>query len=396
MTHLTTFKAILTFFVLILSLQLFGQTNEVGILKGKITDKNTREGISDAHIFVGSLSGEINRTEPDQDGVFMIEIPVGKNLFQVKHSSYKGYTKEIVVELNDTLEYEISLRPIEAGPPWKTSKPFAELNGFWKPVYYKKSGRKIKQGKIQDKSGLRFNFATDTLPGRLTWNSGCNLCGFLYFRHTGKGIIELQEKGSIKCMELNCENNNELEAFIHNMKGKEIKTKITKNGQLLKLTLENEKFVFQKEHDNNITANLNFSTDLFGSWVPVKAKMNRQKIRKFAEGAEFIIDWRSDFASKNDRIINVMAKAGEILYNDNDECSSGGIRATYSYSDKDFIQLFYFKKIFKNKICLNESIPGLFFDILSKYGGCHIQFNEAKDEVTLKYDKDFLILKRKE
>jgi len=43
----------------------------------------------------------------------------------------------------------------------------------------------------------------------------------------------------------------------------------------------------------------------------------------------------------------------------------------------------------------NKFWIGAFFKALSK-NGCNLQFNEAKDVVTLQYEKNFLVLKRKE
>jgi len=78
----------------------------------------------------------------------------------------------------------------------------------------------------------------------------------------------------------------------------------------------------------------------------------------------------------------------------------------YQYLDKDYISITSLKwptgdtyakyRPAKNKICKHDKLIEAIHNSFSQYGGCHLQFNETKNVVTLKYNDDYLVLKRKD
>lgn len=414
MAHTNTIKIILVSILVNLSSQLYGQTDEVGIIKGKTIDKKTGDILPFVNLFTKLKSGEKIATQSNVNGIFELEIPTGKHTLKVKHLGYLDYMKEVEVNSNDTLEYEISICSSSAEcRPWDRSLPYPELSGFWKPVSYFDGNSEIDQSKRKDKAGLSVYFINDTLPGKLAWNNGCNHYYIEslannecppHFRNLGNGIIEVHNKGGIICRlmtleyknepkPVKCNNvNKEWETFMSNIHGKKFATAVTNEEHLLSISYEDEKFILRKIHNYTQPE---FSTELFGKWLPVKGKLSGKKIEKFADDAEIIFDRKNGNSNY----------VGAIQYKDEEDCVSE-IYLNYQYMDEDFISITSSKwpanefheqyKPAKDKICKHEKLTEAIHNSFSQYGGCHIQFNETKDLVTLKYDEDYLVLKRKE
>lgn len=258
--------------------------------------------------------------------------------------------------------------------------PYAELSGFWKPVYYKNGDKTIDQSKRNDEAGIGFHFPHDTLPGQLRWNDGCNSCGNLYFRHIGDGIIEIQQSGTSSCTEIGCDINQQLVSFIRKMVIKQTKTTVTNEGQTLELSLDEETFTLRKIHSNTHPA---LSTELFGNWKPVKGKLQGKTINTFAKNAKVTFGKRKDD----------YPKTGSIQYKEDKECNSEGVDLIYMYLDDDFLTFHYYRNVGKPKICSEEFLLGKIFYWLS-HEGCHVRFTESKQTVTFEYKDNSLVLRR--
>jgi len=413
MPNTNTIKIILVSILVNLSPQLFGQTNEVGTIKGKTIDKKTGDVLPFVNLFTQLKSGEKITTQSDVNGIFELEMPTGKHTLEVTYLGFLDYMKEVEVKSNDVVECEISICNSSAECcPWDSSLPYPELSGFWKPVSYFDGNTEIDQSKRKDKAGLSVYFINDTLPGKLAWNNGCyhyyneslanNECP-PHVRNLGNGVIEVYNKGSIICgittlayiiepKPIKCNNiNKEWEAFMSHIHGKKFTTSVTNGGQSLSLNYENAKFMLRKIH--NYTQS-KFSTELFGKWLPVEGNLNNETM-EFTNDAAIIFD-RKNGASKY---------VGAIQYKDEEDCVSE-IYLNYRYLDIDFISITSSKwptnefheqyRPPKDKICKEEKLTEAIHNSFSQYGGCHIQFNETNDVVTLKYDDDFLVLKRKD
>jgi len=285
----------------------------------------------------------------------------------------------------------LSIKPIDVSCPWRTSEPYTKLQGFWKPVRYMNGNRKTDQSKRKDKAGIYFYFSNDTLPGTLSWNDGCyghgvsfanESLGATYFRHIGNGIVEVQSKGfepvvsRPRCSIIN----EELVEFTRKMNKKRINTSINNNGQSLSLIIGDEKFILHKIHNYTLP---DFNTELFGTWKPVKGKLNRKKLRKFVGDAEVVFDLK-----------NLEEKIGSVKYKDA-ECGKDHVNLTYRYFDEDFISFQYYSWNSKDKICNKRFLLGTLLGEFYKYG-CNLKFNETKNVVTLQYGENFLMLKRKD
>jgi len=393
MTHSATTKITLVFLIISLSLQLFSQTGEIGIIKGKIIDKipshkdKTTE-LPGVSVFIELDSENMIGTQTDTDGNFEFSAPAGNHTLTIKYISYQDYYKEVTVKPNDTLELEI---PICNGDtncrPWENSIPYPELGGFWKPVSYFDGNTEIDQSKRRDKAGLSVYFINDTLPGKLTWNNGCSDYYFEslanneyppHFRNLGNGIIEIHNRGNRMYKQilliytygpkpLKCNNTNKAwEAFMSNIHEKKFITSITNEGQLLSLSYGDEKIMLRKIHNYSQPE---FSTELLGNWSPVEGKLNGKKMEKFANKATIIFD------------------RNNIQYKEKKDCANE-IILNYRYLDKDYISI--------KSLKWPEHDAKYRPDSFSQYGGCHLQFNETKNVVTLKYNDDYLVLKRKE
>jgi len=390
MTYLTAYKLTLILLLINLPLQLIAQTNETGIIKGKITDAKSDTELIGANAFI-EFDSEYVGTQSDLNGNFEFEIPIGKHLLKISYIGYEDITKEVTVKSNETLEYELSITPIDTSCPWLSSIPYAELQGFWKPEYFK-GNNKTNQSKRKDKAGVYFYFSNDSLPGKLSWNDGCYNEGNIpprdevaatYFRHIGNGIIEVESRGlklvtglPPKCSILN----EELVAFMRNIDKKKIKTSVTDNGQLLSLTMGDERIMLRKIHNYTLPG---FNTELLGTWEPVNGKLKRKKIRKFVYNAEVVFD-----------VKNLEEKIGSVKYEDA-ECDKDRVNLTFRYFDEDFISFQYYSWNSKDKICNRKFLLGSLLGELYKYG-CYFKFNETKDTVTLQYGKNYLVLKRKD
>ena len=392
MIYFNIFNLTLITLLLNLSPQLYGQTNQSGIIKGSITDNITGNVLPGASIIIDLSAEEQIYAVSNIDGFFELVVPIGKHLLQASYLGYEDYATEIIVQAGDTLVYEILMTSNFKVCPWESSEPYAELSGTWKPVYYKKGKRKIDQTNKKWDSELSFIFPTDFLPGQLSWHDGCNANWGLCFRHTDKGIIEVQEKGLVGTTLMYCDKTDVvLGSFIFKMRGAKTKAVITNNGQLLELSLANEKYVLEKIHDNSRP---DFNTDLFGTWKPVEGKLKRKMVEKFTDDAEVVFD--------TDKI------NGAIKYKDGEGCDNDhdNLYFNYHYSDSNFISIssrswptndFHLRyRPIVDKLCQSEKLLQQLFKNFSKYGGCHLHFNETKNEVTLKYDEDFLILRRKQ
>jgi len=230
---------------------------------------------------------------------------------------------------------------------WSSSIPYLELSGFWKPVSYFDGNSEIDQSKRKDKAGLYIYFFNDTLPEKLAWNDGCKYYGNRwtkdkknenppYFGNLGNGIIEIHDKGYgliaktlqyvVEPKPVNCNNtiNEQWQAFMSNIHEKKLNTSITDDGQLLSLTKGDEKFVLRKIHNY---AQPNFTTELFGTWLPFKGKLNSKMVEKFADDAEVVFD--------NGKI------NGAIKYKDGEGCDNDhdNLYFNYYYSDSNFISI---------------------------------------------------------
>jgi len=365
---------------------------ETAIIKGKITDKKTGEGLFGAVIIFNNSYRPKDKTgtTADIDGNFSFKVPVGEQVLTATYLDYERYIKEITVKPNDTLEYEISLEKHNYSCPWESSIPYTELKGTWEPVYYKKRFFKTKfnkgNTKRKRKYKVSFNFTNDTLPGGISWHNGCNSKGSKYFRHIGNGIIEVPEKEWSLSTLMYCSKtiySKSLDNFMANMNGNKTKTIITNNDQDLELVLGKKKLVLQKIHDNTPPG---FNTELFGRWMPINGKLNGKKINQFTDGTEVVFDWRKD--------VDVIKGGAISFYKDSELCNNNGAEVQYGYFDDDFISLTYYDRT--NNVCDdNKFWVGAFFDALSLYG-CQVKFNETKNVVTLQYGKNFLMLKRKE
>jgi len=320
---------------------------ETGIIKGKITDEKTGEGLFGVYIYIDNSYRPKDKiaTQSDFDGNFKFKVPTGEHVLNASYMGYEKYTKEITVKANDTLEYEIPLEKYDYGCPWESSIPYTELKGTWEPVYYKKGFFKTKfnQGntKRKRKYKVSFNFTNDTLPGGVSWHNGCNSKGSKHFRHIGNGIIEVPEKEWSLSTLMYCSKtkySQSLDNFMTNMKGEKIKTILTNNDQDLELVLGKEKLVLQKIHDNTRPG---FNTELFGAWIPVNGKLNRKNINQFTDGTEVVFDWRAD--------VDVIKGGAISVYKDGELCNNKGAEVQYGYFDEDFISLTYYNR--PNSIC---------------------------------------------
>jgi len=111
MIPVNTIKIITVLLLLNIPLQLFAQTNETGIVKGKITDEKTGSGLVAANVYINNSPNpkEIIGSVTDLSGNFEFEAPTGEYVLKVSYIGYEDYTNQITVEPNDTLAYEISL-----------------------------------------------------------------------------------------------------------------------------------------------------------------------------------------------------------------------------------------------------------------------------------------------
>lgn len=362
------------------TIPLYSQLLPTGVVKGKIIDEENGEGLPFANVFIELEFGEKIGTTTDLEGAYEFKAQVGEHNLQVSYLGYDNHSKTIKVNQGETNEVDFVMTSLQKAPPWGFSAPYPEIGGFWKPVYYEKEGKTIDQSARKDKSGIYLSFSDSKSPGLFGWNDGCNGCGNLYFRHLENGVIELQKEGLVSCTLIGCNTNREMILFIHEMKGKKTKTTISNGGQTLELQLENEKFVFRKIHDN---ASPEFSTKLFGTWKPVKGKLDGKKIKRFSEEAVVDFDWRKD----------VPSKMGAIQYKDGGPCGSEGMNLTYRYLDEDFISFQYYHRKTKPKKCQKKFVVGEIFSRLSTYG-CQIKFNKSEQVLSFEYDNNLLVLKR--
>lgn len=261
MSYINTIKTILVFLLLNQFSQLFAQTQETGIVKGIVFDKNAIsynnikkvEALPFGTIFIKLNSGDIISTVSDKNGNYEFEVPSGKHILNTNYLAYNEYTREIVVKPNDTLECFILLDPSfklynhQCCCPLDSSEPYSELQGKWECIYYENGSYKIEKGTSD--YIITANFLIDGVPGNLNWYDGCYNYRGLCFRHKGKGIIEVAKNGTITYTFVDCINDRYGELFrdfIYKMADTEIKTIITENGQVLELVLGKEKLVFHK------------------------------------------------------------------------------------------------------------------------------------------------------
>lgn len=253
-----TFRIVLSLVFLCYSiLPTIAQSSQNGTVKGKITKNKTGLAYSKVTVYAKIGDKIVAETTSDADGQYELTLPIGfHNIYA--SSDYSTSYKTIEVNPGTTLEWDAVLPRNGHDPTWEDSKPYPELNGQWTAVSYTKWGQTTA---LNDQVAIYFSFSNNELPGQIGWTDGCRTCGNLeythhnlsnlYFRHIGNGTIETYKEATVYCTMSDCPTKNQqIGAFIHNMKGKHTKTVISDDGQTLELSLQNEKLVFQKINDS--------------------------------------------------------------------------------------------------------------------------------------------------
>ncbi len=76
-----------------------------GIIKGKITDRNTSEPLPGAYVLYGNQSG----TASDKDGFYLIKTASERNIITFQSIGYESVTKDVTIGQNDTIELNIEM-----------------------------------------------------------------------------------------------------------------------------------------------------------------------------------------------------------------------------------------------------------------------------------------------
>ena len=75
-----------------------------GIVRGRVTDKSTKETLPGAGLIIGDKN-----TVTDVNGKFMFQVPTGKQSVKVSLIGYADFSKAIEVKENDTLTLSVAL-----------------------------------------------------------------------------------------------------------------------------------------------------------------------------------------------------------------------------------------------------------------------------------------------
>ncbi len=363
---------------ILLTLLLFQWTNSLEgqtyqMIEGKIIDQESKEGLPFANVFVAQPSGELLGTTTTLEGTFQLEVPIGKHQLEVKYVGYGNYAKEINVKAETTDNYEITLTTIDKSPPWKDSEPFPEIAGAWEPIYKVVGGQTTEM----PRKGWFMSFSSGDLPGKIGWNYSKTTS--YHYRHIGDGFIEVKTKGLEEIILIY--DKNRIESLIlkimAKLNKKKVKTTISKDRQTLELQIENEKYVFQKLHDNTFPET---TTELFGNWKPINGQLNGKKVKNFAKNAQVMFYKKEGIPF------------GGFMFTEGKECSSGS-KTIYQYLDSDFISFRndQYQKLLPS--CEKKCSIGSFFNYFFQTG-CHIEYNRFTGSYTLSYADTFLELQK--
>ena len=97
-------RYIITAIFFLLASSVYSAQNS-GILKGRVTDKNSREPLAGVYIIYGKHLG----TTSDENGFYFISTIAGKISITFQFIGYESVTKDIVIRSNDTTELNIGL-----------------------------------------------------------------------------------------------------------------------------------------------------------------------------------------------------------------------------------------------------------------------------------------------
>ena len=354
-------------------------TNQIlALVKGTIKKAEIHEPLSNANVCIYPKNGGVLCTISDQNGNYELKSPIGKHPLQVTHAKTKSHPRtQVTVKQGVINKRDMDISGLDTNP-WDYSEPYVELAGFWKPINYINGADTIDQIPKKDQSGVYFYFPSPENSGKLSWRQNCNYCGTTYFRHIGEGVIEFQKR-DIGCSAAGCSWNMDMARFIWKMLGEKVTSQVTNSGQKLELSLGNEKFVFQKIHDNTKQRN---NDELFGNWSLMEAKYKGEKIG-INKGAQVLFNMRNG---------GMGTRKQAIEYKDPTDCIDG-VRYAYWYEDEDFISLINNNFSKRDVICKAKFPIYNVFSYFTAYG-CNIKLDETRKTVTLEYEETLLLLQR--
>lgn len=130
--------------LLLVNLMLYAniKAQNYGIIKGKITDINTKESIVFASVALFKNGEQFSATLTDEDGNYKFECPEGNYLIEVYDVEYeKKETGNIKIKKDSTIELDIPIKNINYND-YNDYNDYPRLNTRMKEIFDKQTGKK--------------------------------------------------------------------------------------------------------------------------------------------------------------------------------------------------------------------------------------------------------------